>query len=82
MGFFRNLFGGGAQQPVVIPPPPAPPAANPPSIADPSAVAAGVQTKRGARAAAGAGFDGTLLTGGQGAMAPATAGGAKSLTGE
>lgn len=82
MGFVKSIFGGGAQQPVILPPPPAPPAANPPSIADPSAVSAGAQAKRGGRAAAGAGFDGTLLTGGQGAPTPATAGGTKSLTGE
>ena len=78
MGFFKSLFGGGQQMPIVLPPPPAPPAANPPSIADPSATAAGVQTRK---RAAGA-FDGTMLTSGQGAPAPAPAGGAKSLTGQ
>ena len=79
MGFFRNMFGGQQQQPMILPPPAAPPAANPPSIADPAAVSAGVQTRRGRAPGA---FDGTLLTGGQGSPAPATAGGAKSLTGQ
>lgn len=78
MGFFKNMFGGGAQQPLILPPPAAPPAANPPSVADPAAVSAGVQVRRGK---APGGFDGTLLTGGQGAPTPDIAGGLKSLTG-
>ena len=83
MGFVKSLFGGGQQQPTILPPPPAPPAANPPSIADTTAVSAGLQAKgKGAAGAAGAGFDGTLLTGGQGLGSPATAGGMKKLTGE
>ncbi len=84
MGFVSKMFGGGSQQPqtpMILPPPPAPPAANPPSIADPSAVASGVKSGK-AGAAAAAGFDGTLLTGGQGLGAPPTAGGLKKLTGE
>jgi hypothetical protein len=58
-------------------PPPLPPA--PPTPAS-SAVANAMATEQAAiSAAAGAGFDGTLLTGGQGAAAPTTT---KKLTGE
>jgi hypothetical protein len=48
------------------PPPPVPPAANPPTYAS-SAVQAGGQRRAGA--AVGAGFEGSLFTGPQGAAA-------------
>lgn len=62
------------------PPPPPPPPANPPQMADASVRNAAAQTGARAVAAEGAGFAGTLLTGGQGAAAPPTA--TKSLLGQ
>ena len=74
------LFGAGAASPPPIPPPP--PAANPATQADPSTQAMGQAARQRAAAAAGSGFESTLLSGvGASAQtAPSTA--SKSLTGE
>ena len=72
------LFGGGPKIPAPPPPPPPPPA--PPTSADTSVVQSGAAQRAAAAAASGMGADGTILTGGQGAANPLTAG--KRLTGE
>lgn len=74
------LFGGGASTPP--PPPPPPPAANPPTVANSTSSAAASAAKSRAAMAEGSGFEGTELTSGQGAAAPAATAGLKSLTGE
>jgi hypothetical protein len=48
--------------PAPPPPPPPPPAANPPTYANAGVQASGAQAKARQAAAAGAGFEGTLLT--------------------
>ena len=65
---------------VPAPPPPPPPPPAPPTQADASVVASGAAQRAAAAAASGLGADQTILTGGQGTAAPATAG--KALTGE
>ena len=61
MGF---LSGPPAQPP---PPPPPPPMANPPTYANAGVQASGAGAKARMAAAAGAGFEGSLFTGPQGA---------------
>ena len=75
-----GLFGGGS---VNVPPvPPPPPAANPATLANPQTQQMSQAARARATAAAGGGFDSTLLSGiGASAQtAPSTAN--KSLTGE
>jgi hypothetical protein len=60
-----GLFSAPAA-PAVPPPPPLPPAAPPPTIASGSVQQAGASSKAKSAIAAGAGFNGTDLTGGQG----------------
>jgi hypothetical protein len=64
-----GLFSAPAM-PSVPPPPPLPPAAPPPTIASASVQQGNAQSR--AALAAGAGFAGTDLTGGQGIGAPST----------
>jgi len=52
--------------PTPPPPPPLPPAAPPPTVASGPVQAAGANSKARSAIAAGAGFSGTDLTGGQG----------------
>ncbi len=61
-----TLFGG----PAAPAPPPPPP--NPPSLAQPSIMQAGMAEKNRLAAQAGGGFNGTDVTGPQGAKAPNT----------
>jgi hypothetical protein len=60
------------QMPQAPAPPPPPP--NPPSFADPATQAVGTAARERAAAASGKGMGGTLMTGGEGATAPLTAG--------
>lgn len=73
-----SLFGFGVPKP-----PPPLPAANPPVLANPATALAGEATARRARAAAGAGFSGTIKnTGGaQGIFGKADNRATKSLLG-
>ena len=54
------------------PPPPVPPAANPPTYANSAVQASAGGAKQRAAAAAGAGFEGSLFTGPQGASPGST----------
>ncbi len=54
------------------PPPPPPPAASPPIFASAGVQNAGEGARKRMQAAAGAGFEGSLFTGPQGAAAPQT----------
>lgn len=75
-----GLLGGGPSIDAPKPPPPPPPAANPPTIANSSVQGAGQAQRARLAAAAGSGFSGTLMTGGQGAAAAPTTG--VALTGQ
>lgn len=68
MGF---LSPSPPQQAAPPPPPPLPPAANPPTYASSAIQATGAAARK--RAAEGAGFEGSLFTGPQGADAGPTA---------
>jgi len=69
-------FGGPK---IPAPPPPPPPPPNPPTMASSGVMAAADAARAAAATAGGAGFDNTLLTGGQGTQSPATA--TKALVG-
>ncbi len=66
-----SLFTPNIQGPP--PPPPPPPPANPPVYASNQTQNAGQGARQRMQAAAGAGFEGSLFTGPQGAAAPSTA---------
>jgi hypothetical protein len=68
-----TLFGGPSV-PAVPPPPP-----KPPSLAQPSIMSSGMAEKQRLATQAGGGFNGTDITGPQGAKAPTTT---KSLLGQ
>lgn len=68
------MFGA----PAAPPPPPPPPAA--PTLANPSIAEAGAKEKQDLSSAAGEGFTGTDVTGGQGSSNPQTTA-SKSLLG-
>lgn len=62
---FKMLGGGNS-------PPPPPPPPNAPSLAQPSIAEQGASARAAMQGAEGAGFNGTDVTGGQGAAAPQT----------
>ncbi len=67
-----KMFGGGSQ-PIFVPPPPPPPAANPPTMANAAVVGAGRETGK-TPTGRGAGFGGTDLSSGAGAVIGAPTG--------
>jgi hypothetical protein len=73
----------GFLSPKIDPPPPPPPAANPPVAANSTASAAASGARSRMAAAAGAGFENTLMTpASTGAATPNETSGAKALTGQ
>lgn len=70
MGVSKMFGGGGGSQPMFIPPPPPPPAANPPTFANANVQGAGRETGVTPRGR-GAGFAGTDLSSGAGAVTSA-----------